>query len=68
MWKAENLNSKFKILAESQKVTHSNRVNHYIMVVEVKDTKINKRGCTETPCGDHCSCQKFKKGNNYRQP
>ena len=34
--KAENLNNKFKILAESQKVTHPNRINHYIIVAEVK--------------------------------
>ena len=34
--KAENYNKKFKILSESQKVTHPNRISHYIMVAEVK--------------------------------
>ena len=29
-----------KILAESQKVTHPNRISHYIMVAEVKKPKL----------------------------
>ena len=37
--KADNQNSKFKILAESQKVTHPNRISHYIIVAEVKKQK-----------------------------
>ena len=37
--KAENSKDKFRILSESQKVTHPNRTNHYIMLAEVKNIK-----------------------------
>ena len=32
--KCEKAENKFKILAKSQKVTHSSRISHYIMVAE----------------------------------
>ena len=37
--KAENSKDKFRILSESQKVTHPNRTSHYITVAEVKKPK-----------------------------
>ena len=38
--KAENSKDKFRILSESQKVTHPNRISHYIMVTVVKKLKV----------------------------
>ena len=37
--KCEKAENKFKILARSQKVSHSSRISHYIMVAEVKKPK-----------------------------
>ena len=34
---------KFKILAESQKVTHPNRISHYIMVAVAKKPKLAEK-------------------------